>query len=222
MPEAKFRMILQSVRSLCNFNYIWRLNNHITLKKIVLLLAFTAMALLPQCIAAQECTYSIDDKTAGQELKTLPEYLMYEKVFAGTSNFLFFSLSISQGMPLVNVQLLSKSKDFTKAYCIDKSSRVHIQLANGKIISLISAAEEQCSSLMYDANEKNNIRVLTGVFLFPVGSIEELEKSPISFIRVKYSNESVDYSIKRELNSEAMKKSYNPERYFIDYLKCIK
>ena len=222
MPEAKFRMILRSVPALYIFNYIWRLNNRITLKKIVLTVAFMAMSLLPHYIAAQECTYAVDDKTAGQELKTLPDYLMYEKVFAGTSNFLFFSLSISQGMPLVNLQLLSKSKDFAKAYCIDKTSRVHVQLANGKIISLISATEEQCSSLMYDANEKNNIRVLTGVFLFPVGSIEELEKSPISFIRVKYSSESVDYSIKREFTSETMKKSYNPERYFIDYLKCIK
>lgn len=180
------------------------------------------MSFLPQRVAAQECTYSIDDKTAGQELKTLPEYLMYEKVFASTSQFLFFSLSNSQGMPLVNLQLLSKSKDFVKLTCIDKTSRVHIQLANGKIISLISASEEQCSGLMYDANENNNLRVLTGIFLFPVGSIEELEKSPISFIRVKYASESVDYSIKGEFTSETMKKSYNPERYFMDYLKCIK
>ncbi|MFP9098710.1 hypothetical protein ACLI09_06625 [Flavobacterium sp. RHBU_24] len=192
------------------------------MKKIVLTLAFAAMCMLTQPAIAQECNYTVDDKTEGQELKSLPEYLMYEKVFAGTSQFLFFSLSISRGMPLVNMELLSKSKDFAKAYCIDKASKIYIQLANGKIISLISATEEQCSGLMYDANEKNNIRILTGVFLFPVGSIEELEKSPISFIRVKYTTESVDYSIKRELNSETMKKAYNPERYFMDYLKCIK
>lgn len=171
---------------------------------------------------AQECTYSVDDKTEGQELKSLPEYLMYEKVFAGTSQFLFFSLSNSQGLPLVNVQLLSKSKDFTKAFCFDKASKVYLQLQSGRVISLISATEEQCSGLMFDENEKNNIRVLTGVFLFPVGSFEELEKSPITFIRVKYSTEQVDYPIRHELASETMKKSYKPDEYFIDYLKCIK
>ncbi|TRW25954.1 hypothetical protein FMM05_06945 [Flavobacterium zepuense] len=171
---------------------------------------------------AQDCDYSVNDATAGQELKTTREYLMHEKVFGGTSQFVFFSLSNSQGVPLLNFQLLSKSTDFTRATCLDSASKIYIQLLNGKIITLISATEEQCSGLIYDEKEKNNIRILTGVFLFTKGTLEELEKSPISFIRVKYATETVDYTIKNELQSETMARKYNPESYFMNALKCIK
>jgi hypothetical protein len=171
---------------------------------------------------AQECQYSIDDKTEGQELKTTKDYLMYEKVFAGTSQFLFFSLSNSQGVPLLNFQLLAKSKDFPKAYCLDAASKIYIQLNNGRIVTLISAVEDQCAGLVYDSNEKNNIRILSGSFLFTKGSLEDLEKSQISFIRVKYATETVDYNVKKELQSETMGQKYMPETYFMTTLKCIK
>ncbi|KGO93910.1 hypothetical protein [Flavobacterium subsaxonicum] len=183
---------------------------------LALMLAFSLMA------TAQDCQYSVEDATPGEELKTTKDYLMYEKVFAGTSQFLFFSLSKSQGTPILNFQLLSKSKDFPQQYCLDAASKVYLQLNNGKIITLLSATEDQCAGLMYDNNEKNNIRVLTGMFLFTKGSLEELEKSQISFIRVKYATETVDYIIKKDLQSEAMGQKYEPETYFIKTLKCIK
>lgn len=172
--------------------------------------------------AQEECQYSVNDTTAGQELKTTSEYLMYEKVFAGTSQFVFFSLTMSQGVPLLNFQLLAKSKEFPKAYCLDNASKIYLQLASGKIITLISATEDQCSGLMFDEKEKNNIRILTGTFLFTKGSLDDLEKSPISFIRVKYATEMMDYSIKKELQSETMGKKYLPDTYFMNTLKCIK
>ncbi|MXN93279.1 hypothetical protein GR160_18795 [Flavobacterium sp. Sd200] len=168
-----------------------------------------------------ECKYTVTDKEDGQEIKTTREYLMHEKVFAGNSQFVFFSLSNTQGVPVLNFQLLAKGKDFPKVQCIDKASRIFIQLANGKIVTLISASEEVCGSLMYDSNEQNNIRVLTGSFLFTKNSFEDLDKSAISFIRVKYATETIDYNIKKELQSESMGQKYYPEQYFINTLKCI-
>lgn len=169
----------------------------------------------------KDCEYTVVSSEDGKELKSTPEYLMYEKVFGGTSQFMFFSMTNSEGVPILNFQLLAKSKEFPKVYCIDKTSKIYIQLTNGKIVTLISATEEQCSGLIYDSNEKNNLRVLSGSFLFTKGSLEDLEKHAISFIRVKYVNESVDYPVKKELDSESMKKKYNPEAYFINNLKCI-
>jgi len=168
-----------------------------------------------------DCDFTIISGENGQELKSTKEYLMYEKVFAGTSQFMFFSLTNSEGVPVLNFQLLAKSKEFPKAYCIDRTSRIYIQLTNGKIVTLISATENQCSGLVYDSNEKNNLRILTGSFLFTKGSLEDLEKFDISFIRVKYVNETVDYPVKKELDSESMGKKYFPEAYFINTLKCI-
>ena len=171
--------------------------------------------------AQKGCEYSVNEKEDGKEVKTTKDYLMYENVFGGASNFVFFSLTISDGVPLLNFQLLSKSKDFPKAYCLDKTSKIFLQLTNGKVITLINGFDERCSGLVYDEAEKNNIRVLSSSFLFTKGSLEELEKTPISFIRVKYSTEVVDYSIRKELASEAMNKTYYPESYFITNLKCI-
>lgn len=171
--------------------------------------------------AQEDCKYSIVSGENGQELKSTTEYLMHEKVFGGTSQFVFFSLTNSEGVPILNFQLLAKSKEFPKVYCLDKASKIYLQLMNGKVITLISATEDQCSGLIYDSSEKNNLRVLSGSFLFTVGSMEDLEKSPISFIRVKYVNETVDYPVRKELKSESIEGTYFPEAYFINNLKCI-
>ena len=169
----------------------------------------------------KDCDYSVITGDDGNETKSTKEALMYEKVFAGTSQFMFFSLSNNDGVPVLNFQLLAKGKDFPKVYCLDRASKIYIQLNNGKIVTLISATEDQCSGLIYDGAEKNNIRVLSGMFMFTKGSLEELEKNSISFIRVKYVDEAVDYPVKKELTSESMGKKYFPEAYFINNLKCI-
>lgn len=189
------------------------------MKKIILALVLG----LSLSLSAQQtdCQYSEVNEKAGEELKTTKDYLMHENVFAGSSTFMFFSLSNSQGLPMLNLQLLAKSKDFPKVHCLDKSSKIYLQLSNNKIITLICATEEQCGGLVYDATEKNNIRVLTGSFLFTKGSLEDLEKFPISFIRVKYASEIVDYNVKKELQSETLGQKYNPETYFMKTLKCI-
>jgi hypothetical protein len=188
------------------------------MKRIILFILFC----LPIVASAQEdCQYSVNTNEGGKELKTTKEYLMYESVFGGTSNFIFFSLTISDGVPILNFQLLAKSKEFTKVYCLDKASRIYLQLNNGKIVTLINALDDQCSGLVYDNVEKNNIRVLGSSFLFTKGSLEELEKSRISFIRIKYVSETVDYPIKPEMQSETTGLKYLPERYFINNLKCI-
>lgn len=170
---------------------------------------------------AQECEYSIAG-TAAQNLKTTKEYLISEKVFGGTSSYIFFSLSTINDVPVLNFKLLSKSKDFPKAYCLDKISKIYFQLSNGKLITLLNAYDEQCASLVYDSNEKNNLRILTGSFYFSQGSLEYLEKYPITIMKVKYSTENVDYTIKKEIKSELNGKVYNPETYFNNFLKCIK
>lgn len=199
-----------------------------TLKTIILrlsvFLAFTCATVLhaQKSKEIKDCKFAVEDTTKGQELRTTPDYLMYERTFAGSSQFIFFSLSNSQDLPIINFQLLSKSKDFPKMYCFEKDARVYVQLANNKIVTLIYAGEGQCAQLIYDEIEKNNIRALSGAFLFMKGSIEDLESSTITFIRVKYSGEMIDYPIRSELISESMKKTYKPDSYLKENLKCVK
>jgi hypothetical protein len=188
------------------------------MKKLLLLLMLSASALIT---AQEDYQYNITSSGEGQEIKSTKEAMMFEKVFGGTSQFMFFSLSNTDGIPVLNFQYLAKSKEFPKIYCLDQNSRIYIQLANGKVATLICATKDQCSGLIYDSEEKNNIRVLTGNFLFTTGSLDELEKSAISFIRIKYATDTIDYPIKRELTSETNSQKYYPENYFINTLKCI-
>jgi hypothetical protein len=186
-----------------------------------LFIAFIMGLTLTLSAQENECQYTITSTEDGQEMKSTREYLMHEKIFAGNSQFMFFSLTNSQGVPVLKFQFLAKGKEFPKVYCIDKSSKIFLQLANGKIVTLISASEDECSALVYDENEHNNIRILTANFLFTKGSFEDLDKSPVSFIRVKYATEMADYNMKKELQSESMGQKYFPELYFINSLKCI-
>ncbi|WP_294820022.1 hypothetical protein [uncultured Flavobacterium sp.] len=188
--------------------------------KKFLLLSFALISFLAN--AQHECKTTEEKNDDGTITKSTPDHMMYEKVFAGSSQFMFFSLASHNDTPMLNFQLLAKSKDFPKAYCLDRASRIFIQLTNGKIITLISALEEQCAGLVYDSAEKNNIRILTGMFLFTKGTLEDLEAVPISFIRVKYATETVDYPVKKQLDSETTAAKYYPESYFINTLKCIK
>jgi hypothetical protein len=186
-------------------------------KLLLIVLCFVSL----MANAQKDCEYSVNEKEGDNVIKSTKEYLMYQNVFGGTSGFVFFSLGISEGLPVLNFQLLAKSTGFPPAYCLDQSSKIYLQLANGKIVTLLNAYDEQCSSLLYNSDEKTNIRVLTSAFLFTKGSMEELAKSPISFMRVRYSTETVDYAIRKELVSESNAATYFPEAYFMNYLKCI-
>lgn len=188
------------------------------MKKIVFIIL-----LFPLFTSAQrnDCIYEVEKKTDSTSLKVLPEVLIDEKIFGNTNEYLFFSLLNTDGVPMLELQLLQKSKDFIPTKCINKTSKIILQLKNGKIVSLLANLEESCSVLNYDEKEKNNIRVLTGYFFFGKTNYEELKNSPIMLMRIQFSGDSKDYVLKSELNSETLKTKSNPDRIFIDYIKCI-
>jgi hypothetical protein len=107
-----------------------------------------------------------------------------------------------------------------KANCFDKNSKLFLQLNNGKIITLIHIDQENCGTMLRDDKGFDN-RVNTGIFMFMKDSFEELKSSPVSMMRIKYLTDTEDYVFKKEFKSELTNEIYNPENYFINYLKCI-
>ena len=116
--------------------------------------------------------------------------------------------------------MLQKSKGFLKANCFDKNSKLFLQLNNGKIITLIHIDEENCGSLIRDDKNFDN-RVITGNFMFMKDSFEELKKSPVSLMRIKYLTDVEDYVIKKEFTSELNNMVYQPEKFFINTIQCL-
>lgn len=183
-------------------------------------LLLLALLLSLNLYAQKPCEYSVNVTDSLGTYKSTKEYMLCEKNFAGTANYVFFSLSLTDGLPTVNVQLIQKSKSFIKANCFDKDSKIFLQLNDGKIITLLHMNDENCGTLLRDDKGFDN-RVTTGVFMFMKDSFAALKSSPISMMRIKYLTDTEDYVLKKEFTSELNNEVYKPETYFMDTIKCI-
>lgn len=185
-------------------------------------LLLTFFILLQLTVFAQkDCDYSANVVDTIGSYKATKDYLVHERVFAGNSTYIFFSLINADGTPYLKVQTISKSTDFIKASCFDINSKIYLQLANGKIITLLHTETETCGTMVRVEEENKYTRILTGDFMFLKGSFEDLKSSPVSLMRIKSVTDTQDYVFKKELVSELMKQSYYPENYFVDYIKCV-
>ena len=184
-------------------------------------LTFSFFFLISSQIFAQiNCDYSMNVKDSIGTYKSTKEYMIYEKNFSGNKNYIFFSLALTDGTPTLNVQFIQKSKEFMKAHCFDKNSKLFFQLNNGKIVTLLHIDNESCGTLVRDNDGFDN-RLLVGNFMFIKGSFEDLKEAPVNLMRIKYMTDVEDYVLRKEFTAEMDNKIYQPENYFINYLHCI-
>jgi hypothetical protein len=170
--------------------------------------------------AQKPCAYSTNVTDSIGTYKATKGYIIYEKNFAGNTNYIFYSLALTDGMPTLNVNFIQKSKEFIKVNCFDKNSKLFLQLNNGKIITLLHIDQENCGTMLRDEKGYDN-RVLTANFMFLKGTFEDLKTSPVSMMRIKYLTDIEDYVMKKQFQSELDNLLYEPENYFINYLHCI-
>ncbi|QBZ98239.1 hypothetical protein [Flavobacterium sangjuense] len=152
--------------------------------------------------------------------KSTKQFIVFERSFAGNSTNVFFNLTSNNGILGLEAQILRRSSGFIKANCFDANSRIYLQLNNGKIVTLIYVGNDSCGTLIQNENSPNS-RILIGSFVFSKENYEELKVSPVTYIRIKFAGETIDYPFKTEFTAELDKKTYQPESYFINYLKCV-
>jgi len=172
-------------------------------------------------LAQKPCEYTTNVTDSIGTYKSTKEYMIAEKNFGETASYIFFSLAVADGMPLLNVQLIQKSKGFMKANCFDKNSKLFLQLNNGKVVTLIHIDQENCGSMLRDEKGFDN-RLTPGTFMFMKDSFDELKKSPVSMMRIKYLTDTEDYVLKKQFTSELNNEVYEPETYFIQNIDCAK
>ena len=170
--------------------------------------------------AQRPCEFSANVTDSIGSYKSTKEYMVFEKNFAGKSTYVFNSFVVTDGMPLLNVQFLEKSDGFIKAKCLDKNSKLYIQLNNGKIVTLLHIDKSDCGNLIRDDKGMNN-RVLSGYFKFRKEDYNDLKQYPVSFIRVKFATDVEDYITRKAIKSELNGELYEPDTYFMNYLHCI-
>lgn len=186
--------------------------------KYILLLAISFLS--TTIFAQKPCEYATNVNDSIGTYKSTKEYLIHEKVFGGNSNYIFFSLALTDGLPTLTVQLIQKSKDFVKANCFDKNSKIYLQLQNGKIVTLIHIEKESCGTMLRDDKGFDN-RVKSGIFMFAKDNYEDLKTSPVTLMRIKYLTDNEDYIFKKEFTAEIDGNVYQPESYFINNIRCV-
>ncbi|MCO6176170.1 hypothetical protein NHF50_14060 [Flavobacterium sp. NRK F10] len=170
---------------------------------------------------SKSCKYEIEEKTDSTSLRILKEQLFSEKVFGSKKELIQATLLNNNGIPTLGLQIVEKNTIFIPTKCLNRSSKVILQLENGKIVTLLSINEDICSALSYIEEDKANIRILNAYFVFTKQNYDELKSSPVSLMRIQFSGESQDYIIKKEIQSELLKETFYPSRLFMDYLTCI-
>jgi len=182
---------------------------------LILFLAFSL-----NITAQKNCDFSQNISDSLGTYRSTKEFLVFERIFGQNEQYLYLNLNNADGTPYLTVQYIQKNNQFIKAQCFDSGSKIFLQLENGKVFTLLHTNEETCGNYVAQAEGKN-VRVLVGNFYFLKNNIDDLKKSPVTMMRIKFGVESNDFVIKDELDSETLKKFYRPSTYFMDYLHCV-
>ena len=182
----------------------------------------TVILLIQSVVFSQKnCDFDINTTDSLGVYKETKSHLIYEKGFGNSSQLVFLSMGSDNSTPFLKLQLIQKSKDFITPKCIDKNSRIYFQLTNGKIYTLVNATNDKCDNLIFNDADKENNRLLDCTFLFLKNDFEDLKKYPIMLMKIKLASDEKEYVISKELISEKIKTTSNPERFFIDNFHCI-
>ena len=184
------------------------------------ILFFIALLSTVSVSAQNPCDISTNVTDSIGTYQSTKPYLVHERNFGEDKGYLYLSMAITDGTPTLNFQHIRKSKNFMVAECYNSTSRIYLQLQNGKVVTLVYADQGDCGSSVRSEDGYNN-RILSSNFYFAKGSFEDLKKSPITFMRVKYASSSTNYIFKSTLKSEFDGLTYEPETYFQKLLTCL-
>ena len=183
-----------------------------------------ALFLFSNLLFSQEkiCDFETNIVTDTSSTRVLTDEIIDESIFGNTTSFLTFKMFEVDGVLGINFQYLQKSKDFLTPICIDKNTKIVLELANGKQVKLVNSTDlTTCNELQYDAINKNNLRVLNGFFYFSPENFTDLKAEKVYLIKITANTGDVNFVIKPQLNSEIYKTKSKPDTYFIENLKCL-
>lgn len=196
------------------------MQKNLNFKTVRLLITFFFISLFAS--AQKPCEFDFEVKNDSTNFRETQKYLIYEREFGNKSDYMFISLVNDSGFPMLNIQRVQKSDSFIEAKCLDKDTRIFLQLTNGRIYTLIHLDKDICSSRYPDIENKQNIRVLNSSFFFMKDDYQDLKKHPVSIFQIRYATgEKTSIVMEKELVSKSLEVTSAPGTIFMDNYKCI-
>lgn len=187
------------------------------MRLLILFLLFSVYA-----TAQLPCEFDFEVQNDSISFRETKKHLIYELEFGKKSDYMFISFINDGGFPILNIQRVQKSDSFIETECLDKDSRIFLQLTNGKIYTLLHLDKNVCSARYPDIDNKHNIRVLNSSFFFMKDDYEDLKKHPISIFQIRYgTGDRNNIVMEKELHSKSLNVSANPATVFMDNYNCI-
>ena len=102
-----------------------------------------ALFLFSNLLFSQEkiCDFETNIVTDTSSTRVLTDEIIDESIFGNTTSFLTFKMFEVDGVLGINFQYLQKSKDFLTPICIDKNTKIVLELANGKQVKLVNSTD---------------------------------------------------------------------------------
>lgn len=169
------------------------------------------------------CDFEVNEVTNDTTFTVISkERIVDESIFGNTTSALTFKLFNINGQFGLYFQYVQKSKNLVPPTCIDKNSKMYLDLSNGKQVKLVNSLDyEVCNEILFDEVNKNNIRILDGYFYFTPENFELLKTEKVYLIKITAATGDINFVIKPELQSEIYKTKTTPDTYFKDNLKCF-
>ncbi len=187
------------------------------MRLIIIFSLFTVFA-----SAQAPCEFDFELKNDSIDFRETKKHLIYEREFGKKSDYMFISFVSDGGFPILNIQRVQKSDNFIETECLDKDSRIFLQLTNGKIFTLFHLDRDVCSARYPDIDNKHNIRVLNSSFFFMKDDYQELKNHPISIFQIRYgTGDLTNIVMEKELISKTLNVSSTPATVFMDNYNCI-
>ncbi|SEP59532.1 hypothetical protein [Flavobacterium urocaniciphilum] len=171
----------------------------------------------------KNCDYEVNESKNDTTYTIITkERVVDEMIFGNTTSALTFKLFSVNGQFGLFFQYLQKSKDLITPSCIDKDTKMYLDLSSGKQVKLINSQDiEVCNEILYDEVNKNNIRILDGYFYFTPENFDLLKTEKVYLIKITASTGDINFVIKPQLESEIFKTKTTPDTYFMDTIKCF-
>lgn len=168
----------------------------------------------------KNCDYKIQVDTDDEIFKLTNEKLAEYLLGVDKNVFIYFSLMREAAVKSLVIQISVNAKEIPPLMCFNKDSRVSFKLEDGSFVSLRYLGVENCGRQTENEKTLNN-SVSEAAFLLDETSLQRLEASKITSMRMTTMQTDFDVTFQEVLSNTQIPFPIYPKEFFMNNLKCL-